>query len=890
MRRRVAALLLTPLLGVFALSLAGPGPAADGAALPLEGSQGTDTRLPLTDSAVTVQGRGAFANLQISVNQTAKLTNQAVSISWTGAAPTSVGAGTFSGNYLQIMQCWGDDDGTNAANPGPSPEQCQFGAVGSITAPPSSIYPDPYAISRILGVAGWQGLDLTDGWLDLESGFVWRPFRAVDGTVVNRQIDPNFTPGVTGGNSWLNPYFNAATTNEIAGARTYDQGTGSELFEVQTGLQSSGLGCGQKVQPVTGGGTKVPKCWIVIVPRADAVTENAGTPASSAGSSAAVATSPLRSAQWANRIAIPIDFIPVDSPCALGADERRIAGNDLVTPAIASWQPSLCGNTTLPPYSYAAVGDNAARLQLSMSSEGGPGMVVVNKPLEPSQQDPYSPEVYAPIGVSGITVGFNIERNPRSSAVAELPLGGLRVAELNLTPRLVAKLLTQSYQGQLTIGGTVPTAYTWATTNPGSPLDDPDFLRFNPEFALLLNSDGRTFSGLQLPSGTSDAAELVWKWVLADPEAAAWLAGTPDQWGMKVNPWYASSAASNPSGGAFGDPAPQAFPKADPYCFQAPPRGTNNSIIPPPLCGTDWMPYSRNFYETARVTRTAYDGARVMENLNALNSSQVWSKGPPQFIGRRMMLSITDTTSAIQFGVQMARLSRAGDDGAQREFIAPDTAALNKGVAAMVPSSVPSVLQPNHTAVAPGAYPLTVVSYAAIKPLSLDTATRADFAAFLDYAVGPGQVVGIEVGQLPKGYAPLPDALATKTAAAAASVRTMQPVPTTTTTTTTVRSSPPFNTFPSFPPGGGGDVTETGSTETLPETSAADTTVPDDGATATTTTVAPGITPSVDVSGGRYAILGLGVALLGSAFGVLEITKRPRRSQGRIDALIEDEA
>ncbi|MGZ4771457.1 MAG: hypothetical protein ACXV3B_02130, partial [Ilumatobacteraceae bacterium] len=48
-------------------------------AVPIAGSQGTDTALPPTDSQVTVQGRGEFANLAITVNQTDNLTDQAVS-------------------------------------------------------------------------------------------------------------------------------------------------------------------------------------------------------------------------------------------------------------------------------------------------------------------------------------------------------------------------------------------------------------------------------------------------------------------------------------------------------------------------------------------------------------------------------------------------------------------------------------------------------------------------------------------------------------------------------------------------------------------------------------------------------------------------------------------
>ena len=101
--------ILAPLAIVLASSaIVGSVSGADSVA----GSQGTDTSLPVTDSQVTVAGRGAFASLKLTVNQTKNLTNQAVSITWQGGAPTIQGPGRFACNFLQIFQCWGDDDGS----------------------------------------------------------------------------------------------------------------------------------------------------------------------------------------------------------------------------------------------------------------------------------------------------------------------------------------------------------------------------------------------------------------------------------------------------------------------------------------------------------------------------------------------------------------------------------------------------------------------------------------------------------------------------------------------------------------------------------------------------------------------------------------------------------
>ncbi len=62
-----------------------------------------------TDSTVTVRGRDAFANLEITISQTSNLINQVIRISWTGGAPTQPSTLSYGINYLQIMQCWGGD-------------------------------------------------------------------------------------------------------------------------------------------------------------------------------------------------------------------------------------------------------------------------------------------------------------------------------------------------------------------------------------------------------------------------------------------------------------------------------------------------------------------------------------------------------------------------------------------------------------------------------------------------------------------------------------------------------------------------------------------------------------------------------------------------------------
>ncbi len=866
--RRRPRTIATGLLAMLVFSLLSSSSPSD--AVPVPGSAGIDTSLPATASQVTVSGRGDFSDLRITVNQTRNLVNQAVSLTWTGARPTMQGPGRFAADYLQVMQCWSDDDGPDPSNPGPPPEQCVYGAkAGVYGGLPAGIYPAGFAMTRVISRRTWDNFDPGVGFLETSTGNVWRPFRAVDGTVVNAHTDPAFNPSIVGGNFWLNPYFNSITTNELSASATGPNGTGSDLFTVETGVESSGLGCGQQLEPAGGGTARVPKCWLVVVPRSSAADENAGTPYADQSSQFGVVTSPLSPEAWENRIAIPISFNPVDSPCSLSATDRRIVGSELASSAISSWQPRLCATPGQPPYSYANVSDAAARQQIVAPAAGAPGMAITPRPIDPTLVDPDSPVVYAPVSLSGVVIGFNVERNPRVDAPEEeQDLSGVRIAQINLTPRLVAKLLTQSYREQVSIMR--PPDYPWLATNPAHMGLDPDFLRFNPEFSLLQIAGAKNFGGLVMPGGDSDVALAVWEWVLADPEARAWLDGAPDPWGMKVNPAYATTADANSNGTAFGDPTPVSFPKADPYCFQGAPRGTNNSIVPPPLCGTDWLPYTQSLRSAARQTRLADDLAKTVENPFALTSDQVYGRDQPQYLGRRAILSITDTASAAQYGVQAARLSRAGDDGADRQFVAPDTAGLTAGVGAMARGDVDAVLEPAPTTTAAGAYPLTSLTYASIRPLELDADARSDYAAFLDYAAGPGQVAGLELGQLPVGYAPLPEALRSQTTAAATAVRTLQPTPdpapvlstpTNIGSDTPALSSSSDTTPPTTAPGGG----SAGPAEPVADT-------PEDSGL---------ITPIVAFARSGLVLPVLAVLALASALGALEMTKRNRRGAKR---------
>jgi len=852
-----------------------PQPAV-GAGDAVPGMAGTDISLPLTDSAATVAGRGPFAGMEVTVNQTRDLNNQAVSITWRGSRPTvSQGPRLFASDFVQIMQCWGEPDALVAENPGPPPEQCVWGALNPTAASELPGFATSMVTSRAFTHESFDDFDPEVGTRD-ESGEVFRDFAAVDGTVVTDHVDHTATGPFD--QFWQNPYFNSVTSNEVPGVRTLEDGRGQALMTVDTGLESRGLGCGQRVQPNPAGEPTVPRCWLVIVPRGTAELENAGTPF---GTGLGVATSPLRPASWQHRIAVELAFTPVDSSCDIAADQRQISGTELLVGAVSSWQPVLCTRPGLLPYAYGVVSDGLARQQLLSDVDGAPGMVAVNRPLPEDASTPDDPILYAPVSASAIAVGFNVERVV-SLATTEFGLQGVRFRDINLTPRLVAKLLTQSYRSQVEIRG--PSPYAWDDVNASHMLVDPDFLRFNPEFTLWQSGSGKHAGGLSLPLSSSDLAGQVWGWILADPEAAAWLAGTPDESGMVVNPLYATTAESNSTGSAFAAPPPDAFPKSDPYCHQA--AVLASGVVPPPLCSLDWSPYAASFADAAHVTATANDGSKSVLNRFAGGVTDVWKRSSAQSLGRRTIFGLTDLPSVSKRGLQSARLSRAGDNGADREFIAADATGLSLAVQSMRADGGMLRLDPG--AVDPGAYPLTTLTYAAVRPFALDDDAREQYAAFLDHAAGPGQTPGQKLGQLPPGYLPLPAALAQVTAAVADDLRTLEPP-----------APPPADgTTPPATPVAGGTVS---SSSPSPEPAADSGTPPPvevfsrapsstdaDAAAppAATDPVAEApvratpisqLTPGFPVGIGRYAVAAVAAIALAAALAALEITKRPRR-------------
>ncbi|MFJ4988322.1 hypothetical protein ACIP9H_31535 [Streptomyces sp. NPDC088732] len=692
------------------------------------------------NSAVSVKGRGEFKDMTFTVSQTKHLTSQAVTVSWKGGTPTTFAGTQFNTDFVQIMQCWGDDDGTVPGNPGPSRTQCQYGAsptTGRGTWPGN-------ALDDTRNV--FYSADPTNYGQDSQYGAANPnapgevPFKAADGTLVTSNLQNN-------------RLYNYNTTNEVDFARTSADGSGKEFFEVQTAYEAPHLGCGM---PVTRNGHSVPRsCWLVIVPQghldldgkpyADHTQVNAG--------------SPVSSTNWKNRIAVRLDFNKVGATCPLGSDERPTSGSELASDAITSWQAALC--PTGKVYGYTELGEPDARARLE--NDGSSGLVFTTRALNATDD-----ASYAPVALSGVVIGFTIERRARAGAPESVRrLTGTKVESIDLTPRLVAKLLTESYRnstwGSVTGSASSPVAakgYGWALKNPDGLASDPEFLKYNPEFAQLSVSETpATDTDLITALGHSDSARAVWKWIASDRDARRFLSGIPDDWGMTVNPYYSTNPDMNTSG--VFDLARDDFPKSDPWCTVPPGANTKQQ-----QCMTDFHPYVDDMHSGAVHTRRA--DTLWKSTWDDLASPPAYKSPGPQTVGSRFVLTLTDAASADRYSLQTARLLNAAGT-----FTAPTAKSLTAASASATGEAVREI--DPAAAKAKDAYPLAQIVHAAVRPAALDADARKDYAGLLRFAAGSGQTTGTGPGELPPGYAPLPAALRAQADQAADRIEAFKP-------------------------------------------------------------------------------------------------------------------
>lgn len=682
-------------------------------------------------------------DLAVTVSQTENLQSQGLRITWTGGKTSLTPAGDSGGaNFLQVMQCWGDDPSVPKGEPAePDRTTCQY---GSFSAPGATR--DNFVLDSSVAT---EDVDFTAPGDDFaHPTYTSIPFRAPTGEVVASVVNHEKVKGVDPNS---NQFFTAYTSNEVKWAGSSADGSGSVKFEVQTAQQSSGIDCGMAIV-ATDKSVSGKACWLVIIPRG---TKDVGAQR--------IVHSGLFYDAWKHRIAVRLGFKPLGINCPIGASEQQVSGSELLATAVASWQPALCARSGGSIYTIST-GNESDALRAASSPTVGAALALTSRPLDVSEGGADN-NIYAPIGISGISLSFAIDRQPK--ATGEVPAevtaaANQAFATLKLTPRLVAKLLTNSYLDSL--------PGSKAGVNYNGPLDpghnarnlttDPDFLAINdPEWAYQALT-APSIGDLLTPSGRSDIAWQLWRYVAADKDAAAFLAGTPDKWGMIVNPWNSTDASKNPSKTGLAIPRDN-FPKSDPTELAA-------SVTGGPVNLVTWRPYTNDFDQAGYLTLRG-DG-QILGPWNLTKEPAQYDKAIRSLAGFQTVLSVTDTASAAKYQTISASLQNAAG-----KFVAPTSTSMAAAAAAMTPTAAqPQVYELNPAGVAaaaaPTAYPLTMPIYAATNPAQNDASTRAAYAAFITYAATNGQTAGSSVGELPEGYAPISAGWTTQAIGAAAKI------------------------------------------------------------------------------------------------------------------------
>jgi len=738
-------------------------------------------------------------NISVTVSQTTNLIDQAVRVSIAGFAGTrsAIAEGVQSGgNFIQAMQCWGEDP--NAAD---FVQTCQWGGRLPTVLGNAVYFDNAFRVS-------------TKDYTPSPATLFDNPFLTVSGTVVTAKASLD-----AAGNTF-NPilsYFSPSTTNEVPLARIGSDGTGYFDFETQSSSQSPHLGCGAAGQL---------RCWLVIVPRGTKfggaingdvasecsnLTNRFGVPYSYGQAATVQGGSPVnpKCDYFDNRIVVPLDFTPTALSCPSGSPEFRVSGSQFMIAAMSSWQPSLCQNAG-STFSFSTNPDGVARAQLLETRPGSPELVYSGYPVASGELQTVDERTlltktsleYVPVAISSIVVAYN----------AEFANG--RQESLVLTPRLVAKLLTQSYSFTVPQTTAAPAqsiahlstqarSYNYWTS-------DPDFQQANPSNWPAFEQQTPS---IVLPGpAAADGIKQVWRWIVADRDAVAFLNGSPDPWGMTINPYYLPKTPANAipwyydvnmnylstpttrevgqvniEGGALqiSTTVLDTFPKDD------------GSLLPFELSqanGTSrydtiqFAPYAIDYLSAARQAFRGDPNSRVLWDANRINDAGTlgaYVSTGVQDAGARFMIAIADSANAARYGLTTASLTPANSTTPVQSTAETMAAALSS----LSPTSLDAVLQIDPAKVTGSAYPLTMVTYAGINLTKSSTASRTTMSRMLQQVTTTGQVSGTALGQLPIGYLPLTAELAAQAAAATSRIQSWTPPKTTTNTTNSTNSN-----------------------------------------------------------------------------------------------------
>lgn len=753
-RKSVRALwALSGVIAFTAMSMALPGAPVSHAAT---------TGSAMTVTKTFVDGAGKSRTVNLTVSQTANLApRQTLALSWSGAAPSDNYSFVQNPNLsnpveypMVLMQCWGSDNGKSDGT-GLDPTHCETSDVLNLTTkamqtetntpdnpnPPAS---DLYSFGLFQPRLKFQAVNGT--WYNMVRG---TPGAAT--TSVPLELLPGGLP-LNARGEWSDP--TGARSNVSFEARSLDQYPATGCSDTQA--------CTLVAVPITD-----PVC-VKPIPSGDACgsgplaqpTVN-GVKAPGPNNLPIASTNAyLRSSDWwlqtnwRNRLSVPLSFLK-DNACSV-TDTRQavqIPGSQVASTVMSYyWDPNFCLDPTKFKLQYVQQSEPSARQFLTTSGPDGyeNNAILTTLPVTNSPR----PVVHAPVLDTGFAISYLIDNGSSQ-----------QVTNLNLTPLLLAKLITQSYRsdsGEAALSG-----------NPTTIFKDPEFLAVNPGFTLptgetLDRSDG---TNLILPYPTqTDTIWALTSYINSDPEARAFLDGTPDAYsGMVVNLAYRGYSLPQLATD-IRDSSP------DPAAYTHP-ASTSGGVD----YGTDYQCTKNSIPPYFNLISQGVPGLDqgVTSMLNLQNPAQdlcgevpgqagygIFAKPAQQIIGNRALLALTSTAQAAEYLLPTAQL-QVHDVNGTRLWAGPTTTSMTAALAYTVEDQATGVLSLDFPHLSSNSYPGTMPVYAAIPTAGLDKGTAGDYAQFLRFAATTGQTPGTGVGDLPPGYAPLPSVLTQYTLQAA---------------------------------------------------------------------------------------------------------------------------
>jgi hypothetical protein len=559
--------------------------------------------------------------------------------------------------------------------------------------------------------------------------------------------------GVTSTSGQFGPMNDSYTT-------TATNGTGFTDLDILTSLENQFLGCTDTspcslaVVPAQGGNysKSPPNC-------ADHTADFSFGTGYAVGAQAFGSTN--FSCSWAQRIVIPLTFARTAAFCPLKNAVFSAAGSPMAARAMESWVAALCvgshgltiayDSTIAEPQALTDLGTGQTDIALTTRAASPQGISTGTKHY-----------LYAPIAVSAVSIAYWFDN----------PVTGLPYTGINLNQRLVLKLLTQSYAFEndgcpSTIPGTP--CDPGVDRNPLSMFADPEFQAVNPPFGGPTPQDSPPFDGyLTIPtvvSGNTDTSWTLTNWIIAYAQAKDFIAGNFDPWGMHINTYY--KTLQWPNNSLVGQ---------DPAAFIS---HLFNPVFPLSAVATDqvenWPPEFS-------------DQKDQFGNFDRLT---------PELPGQRALVAIVGEGDSAAFLFPTAALPNPGCTIinparmlTKCNFVQPTTASMTAALQGMT-SAGQGTQQVNLAKFNKDAYPLTMVIYAVVPTSGTSRTKAAAIAKFLDFAAGAGQHPGVQPGQLPPGFAPLPASMQAQTRKDAQAVLHQ-----------TGATPPPKTTNPSTPPGG----------------------------------------------------------------------------------------